>query len=1659
MPIRFLLGLSLSLASTALSQTTDFQWTDVGNPAVPGTTVTVENGFNTSAAGLAIDGQSDQFHFIHQERTGDFDLRVRVARLDYVDPWTKAGLMARVSLAPDSPFAASLTTPSLGGCFHARRRTPGGLVQHSGSFPANHPHTWLRIQRQENFLISYASLDGRSWQELTRSFIELPDTILVGMAASSRHPQDLTTAHFRDYSDVINPQPAHLPPGFEPLGPSSRRTSLVISEIHYQPPPRNDDLDLEFVELFNAQLVPEDISGYSLAGRIQYTFPPGTILPAGAFLVVAKNPDHIRSVYPIQSVIGPYQQSLRHSSGTVELRHRIGGLLLEAAYSNSPPWPIAPDGAGHSLVLARPSHGENNVAAWNASCLRGGSPGTLDPFIPHPLDRILINEFRARSTRPLLDFIELYNHGNVPLDLSGAFLSDRPDANKYQFPPGTTLDPRGFLTLDEEQLGFALNASGETLYLTTPDNARILQAVRFPPQAAGISTGRYPDGAPDLDALVEPTPGAPNSPPLLHDIVINEIMFNPISGDDDDEYLELHNHGQQPADLSHWRLIDGIQFTFPPGTVLPPNGYLVVSRHLDRLLERYPQLSINNTIGNYSGRLSNSGERIALARPNDPASPDQDLIIVDEVTYVDGGRWGVNANRGGSSLELIDPRGDNRRADNWTDSDESNKSDWITIEHTGTLDLGRNPATELHLFLLGRGECLVDDVEVFLQGGPNLVRNSNFQDGLSFWTIQGNHVESTLHPTEGFSGNLSLLLRASGGGDNGANRIKTVLSSAPQPGSILTIRAKARWLSGHTNLLLRLKGNWLEAVGNLPTPSTLGTPGLPNSRRVDNAGPAIFDVNHHPVLPKPGLPVRVTARAHDPDGLQEITLRYRRDPSTDYVEIPMLDDGAGGDDVAGDGLFTALIPPHPQFARVAFHLHATDQAGATNTFPRDAPHREPVIRFGDPLPFGTFASYRIWLTQSVVDEWTQREKLSNHALDATFVYGQYRAIYNINARYRGSPFIRPRYTGPLGELCAYVFDVPRDDRLLGSREFNLDWLEQPSRDNTLQREKASFWIADQLDLPSSHQAYLFLYVNGLRRGSVYTDSQQPNSDYIDSWFPSDQNGEIFKIDDWFEFDASVNREFNVDATLQNFTTSNGSKKQARYRWNWEKKSNHGLDDDYSQLFSLVDALNTSGTDAYTHAVQSIVDVNQWMRIFAVRHIVGDWDGYGYRRGKNQFAYHHPNRGWQMLLWDLDFSLGGGSDGPTHDLYQTSDPTISRMYNHPPFQRAYLRALNDAVHGPLHPDHINPYLNANFEALTANLVGVADPSSISSWVNQRRNYILNHLAPFNTTLAVTSHNESNPDTTNPVISLEGTAPLHILTLTINGFAYPLTWTSVNTWRTSIPLRPGPNTFTVHGFNSRGEPVPDSPPTITITNTASLPFPGPHLVINEWMAANSSTIAKSTDGRYDDWLELHNLGDTEADLTGFTLTDTPANPTRFIVPAGYVIPPGGFLLVWADGMPELNLSSTDLHLNFSLNRDGEFIGLYAPDGTPVDHVTFGPQSDDVSQGRFPDGTTLLHFFFNPTPGAPNTVASPLPFIDPTRSQRRPDGSFALTWHAQPGNTYAVDYKAALSDPYWSRLTEVIADTTLLTVIDATAPHDAHRFYRLQLLPQPHITPNRH
>jgi hypothetical protein len=103
----------------------------------------------------------------------------------------------------------------------------------------------------------------------------------------------------------------------------------------------------------------------------------------------------------------------------------------------------------------------------------------------------------------------------------------------------------------------------------------------------------------------------------------------------------------------------------------------------------------------------------------------------------------------------------------------------------------------------------------------------------------------------------------------------------------------------------------------------------------------------------------------------------------------------------------------------------------------------------------------------------------------------------------------------------------------------------------------------------------------------------------------------------------------------------------------------------------------------------------------------------------------------------------------------------------------------------------------------------------------------------------------------------------------------------------------------------------------------------------------------------------------------LSDSPSKPTQFKIPNGVIIPAKGFLLVWADNAPERNSLSlpTELHVNFALARGGESICLFAPDGTIIDSVTFGPQQADVSEGRYPDGGSTIRPLTAATPGTTN------------------------------------------------------------------------------------------
>lgn len=155
----------------------------------------------------------------------------------------------------------------------------------------------------------------------------------------------------------------------------------------------------------------------------------------------------------------------------------------------------------------------------------------------------------------------------------------------------------------------------------------------------------------------------------------------------------------------------------------------------------------------------------------------------------------------------------------------------------------------------------------------------------------------------------------------------------------------------------------------------------------------------------------------------------------------------------------------------------------------------------------------------------------------------------------------------------------------------------------------------------------------------------------------------------------------------------------------------------------------------------------------------------------------------------------------------------------------------------------------------------------------------------------------------------------------------------------------------------------------------------LFINEWMASNIAVYDDNADNNFDDWFELYNASYNSVDLSGYYLTDNLTNKTQFRIPDGIVIPARGFLVVWADAEPWQNKQGdSEIHTNFKLMKSGGVIGLYSPDLTLIDSVSFGQQIDNVSQGRYPDGSTYIYFMNISTPGLPNMLEAAVSKIAP-------------------------------------------------------------------------------
>ena len=213
--IILLLATGLLAAKEKAVSLKKFNQTDIGNPAIKGSSNIQDKGIQLIAGGADVWGVKDEFHFSWIEQSGDFDLATRVESLTAPHVYTKAGLMAREELTDNCRHIFFQVFPdnkprnkNNGGYEFQYRQLKAGEMKAiypakfdgTPEFPANYPNTWIRLKRAGNLFTGFYSADGKTWKIYATYSLELPQNVYLGLAVTSHNAKNQATAVFKDIS-------------------------------------------------------------------------------------------------------------------------------------------------------------------------------------------------------------------------------------------------------------------------------------------------------------------------------------------------------------------------------------------------------------------------------------------------------------------------------------------------------------------------------------------------------------------------------------------------------------------------------------------------------------------------------------------------------------------------------------------------------------------------------------------------------------------------------------------------------------------------------------------------------------------------------------------------------------------------------------------------------------------------------------------------------------------------------------------------------------------------------------------------------------------------------------------------------------------------------------------------------------------------------------------------------------------------------------------------------------------------------------------------------------------------------------------------------------------------------------------------------------------
>ena len=519
-----------------------------------------------------------------------------------------------------------------------------------------------------------------------------------------------------------------------------------------------------------------------------------------------------------------------------------------------------------------------------------------------------------------------------------------------------------------------------------------------------------------------------------------------------------------------------------------------------------------------------------------------------------------------------------------------------------------------------------------------------------------------------------------------------------------------------------------------------GSPGAANGALVTDAPPLLEKLTHHHALPRSSETVRVSIRASPGTGEGlSVQLHYRSGGGASG-QFNMVDDGTQGDLEAGDGTFSAEVPPHPDGTVIEYYVIACDNAGLQRRYPQlpvsavageqtnylyqvnDSFDRDNPANADQPNLLVVLSEAEL----AELDDMYVNAIKSNARMNAavvSWIGGRIQVRQNVGARNRGNS---SRGMEPESLRLTFRSDEPWRGvsaldingragfkRIVGSAIFQKAGIEVASA------------IAGQLR------------VNGQDRSrpetpsfGFYSLTESFGKEWVRNHFPGDPDGNLYKV---------------IVQGLSNNTTDK------RLRVRYSKETNRGQDD-WSDLRDMLLAIHESPDEVYYDAISRHIDIDQWVRFLAVSALInnqetnistGDADDFSLYRGVIDTRF-------KLIPHDLDSIMR--PDASLSIMAPSGNAGLSRFMAHPKILPRYFAWVREYAETIFSDAEMTPFL----EELLGGLVPQASIDELLAYNAARRDFLLASIpGNFSVSSALPVIN-GLPETTTATTEITGTA---------------------------------------------------------------------------------------------------------------------------------------------------------------------------------------------------------------------------------------------------------------------------------------------------------------